>query len=201
VDKDTFFVVTWTDHRDGNPNIYYQKFYLDGTPIDSNMIVHNPESSLQMSSDNAVSLTYLYTVWMDNRTPGNGFDIYSSILTYRPEVGVEEEFVDQLLPQLRLNQNYPNPFNSTTLIPFTISSPKFNSSQSTVHGPFPTTLAIYNVLGQRVKILVNEDKLPGHYQITWDGRDDSGDEVSSGVYFYRLKTEEQVQTKKLIYLK
>lgn len=201
VDKDTFFVVTWTDHRDGNPNIYYQKFYLDGTPIDSNMIVHNPESSLQMISDNAVSLTYLYTVWMDNRTPGNGFDIYSSILTYRPEVGVEEELVDQSVLQLRLNQNYPNPFNSTTLIPFTISASPVSSSQSTVHSPIPTTLAIYNVLGQRVKNLVNEDKLPGHYQITWDGKDDSGFEVSSGVYFYRLKTEKQVQTKKLIYLK
>ena len=198
VDNDTFFVITWTDHRDGNPNIYYQKFYLDGTPIDSNMIVHNPESSLQIISDNAVSLTYLYTVWMDNRTPGNGFDIYSSILTYRPEVGVEEEFVDQSLPQLRLCQNYPNPFNSATTIPFTV-----NRKRSTENGscPIPTTLTIYNVLGQRVKNLVNEDKLPGHYQITWDGKDDSGFEVSSGVYFYRLKTEEQVQTKKLIYLK
>ena len=122
-------------------------------------------------------------------------------MTYRPEVGVEEEFVDQSLPQLHLNQNYPNPFNSTTLIPFTISPPKVNSSQSTVYSPIPTTLAIYNVLGQRVKTLVNEDKLPGHYKITWDGKDDSGDDVSSGVYFYRLKTEEQVQTKKLIYLK
>ncbi len=201
VDEDTFFVVTWTDYRDGNPNIYYQKFYLDGTPIDSNTIVHNPENSLQMSSDNAVSLTCLFTVWMDNRILGHGFDIYASILTYRPEVGVEEEIVHQVASEFCLSQNYPNPFNSTTLIPFTISPPPVNSSQSTVHSPIPTALAIYNVLGQRIKTLVNEDKLPGHYQITWDGKDESGQEVSSGVYFYRLKTGEQAQTKKLLYLK
>jgi len=82
IDNDTFFVATWTDQRDGNPNIYFQRFYLDGTPVSSNMIIHNPENSLQVSSDNAVWNAYLYTVWMDNRSPGHGFDIYGIILGY-----------------------------------------------------------------------------------------------------------------------
>jgi hypothetical protein len=196
VDNDTFFVVTWTDQRDGNPNIYYQKFYLDGTLIDSNMIIHDPENSLQISSDNGVSVTYLYTVWMDNRTSGHGFDIYANVITYRPEVGVEEEFADKFISQFNLSQNYPNPFNFITTIPFTV-----HGKQKTVNSSLPTTLFIYNVLGQKVKTLVDQNKSPGNYTVIWDGRDDSGDEVSSGVYLYQLKSGNQQKTKKLLYLK
>ena len=196
VDNDTFFLATWTDYRDGNPNIYYQKFYQDGTPIDSNTLIHNPENSWQISSDNAVSLTYLYTVWMDNRIPGHGFDVYANILTYREEVGIDEPFVENLPSQFHLSQNYPNPFNSATVIPF-----KVHGKQKTENGPIPTTLTIYNILGQRVKTLLDQDKSPGTYQVIWDGKDESGKEVSSGVYLYRLRCGDQEKTKKLLYLK
>jgi hypothetical protein len=203
VDDDTVFIVTWTDHRDGDPNIYYQKFYLDGTPIDGNIIIHNPENSSQISSDNAVSiigngvlLSSLYTVWMDNRISGHGFDVYANILKYKEEVGIEEELVQSPAPQFRLSQNYPNPFNSTTLIPFTVDCPRLSESR-----PVHTTLTIYNVSGQRVKTLLNQDKSPGQYQVIWDGKDESGQEASSGVYFYQLKSRDQTQIKKLLYLK
>jgi len=80
---DTLFVVTWTDQRDGNPNIYYQRYYHDKTTLDSNVIIHNPENSLQVSPDHAVALANLYTVWMDNRISGQGFDICANIILYR----------------------------------------------------------------------------------------------------------------------
>lgn len=80
---DTLFVVTWTDQRDGNPNIYYQRYYHDATVIESNVIIHNPENSWQVSPDHAVALTFLYTVWMDNRVSGQGFDVYGNIILYR----------------------------------------------------------------------------------------------------------------------
>ncbi len=56
-------------------------------------------------------------------------------------------------------------------------------------GPIRTTLKIYNILGQLVRTLVDEEKLPGRYEVVWDGKDDRGKEVTSGVYFYRLETE------------
>ena len=95
-----------------------------------------------------------------------------------------------------LGQNYPNPFNSTTLIPFTV-----HSSQSTENGPVHTTLTIYNILGQRVKVLVDGDKFPGQYSAVWDGKDDQENELPAGMYLLRLSTETSQQTKKMILLK
>ena len=95
-----------------------------------------------------------------------------------------------------LFQNYPNPFNTTTLIPFTV-----NSTRLTVNSPIPTTLRIYNIKGQVVRTLVNEEKRPGEYQVVWDGKNDSGKGVSSGVYFCKLKVGDFSETRKIVLIK
>lgn len=86
----------------------------------------------------------------------------------------------QVPQEFSLAQNYPNPFNPATDIRYQI-----------VDGgsPLHTTLKIYNVLGQEVRTLVNEGREPGYYTVTWDGRDGLGNEVSSGIYFYRLSVD------------
>lgn len=112
-----------------------------------------------------------------------------------PYTAVEEE--QTLIPySFSLEQNYPNPFNSTTIITFSlkVQSSRFNS-------PIPTILTIYNILGQKIKTLVDEEKVPGNYQAVWDGKDDKGKEVSSGIYFYQLRTKEFNVSKKLSFLK
>jgi hypothetical protein len=76
-----------------------------------------------------------------------------------------------------------------------------HGSWFTVHGPIHTTLKIYNVLGQVVRILVDEEKLPGSYTVIWDGKDQNGKEVSSGIYFYQLKTKDLSEVKKMVLLK
>ena len=91
-----------------------------------------------------------------------------------------------------LTQNYPNPFNPATSIQYSVAS-----DQSPNH----TILKIYNILGQEVRTLVDGGKEPGYYTVTWDGRDERGDDVSSGIYFYRLKAGEFVATKKMMMLK
>ncbi len=78
-----------------------------------------------------------------------------------------------------LFQNYPNPFNPTTLICYTI--PALSSHQSAV------SLKVYNIQGQLVRTLVDEEQTPGYYSVNWDGRDYLGEEVASGIYFYRLE--------------
>jgi hypothetical protein len=95
-----------------------------------------------------------------------------------------------------LYQNYPNPFNPTTKIPFTV-----HSSQVTVHSPIPTTLKIYNILGQKVRTLVDEPKEPGRYEAIWDGKDEDGNPVASGIYFYQLRIGGYCETKKMILVK
>jgi hypothetical protein len=95
-----------------------------------------------------------------------------------------------------LLQNYPNPFNPTTTIHYTIHRP-----QSAVPSPIPTTLRVYNVLGQKVRTLVDELKSPGNYEVIWNGKDDKEKEVASGIYFCKLSAGSYQKTRKLILLK
>jgi hypothetical protein len=91
-----------------------------------------------------------------------------------------------------LGLNYPNPFNPSTTIPF-----KVGSLKSGVGSPLLTSLKIYNILGQLVRTLVNDEKLPGNYQVAWDGKDQRGNLVSSGIYFYQLRAGDYQETKKM----
>ena len=88
-----------------------------------------------------------------------------------------------------LSQNYPNPFNPTTQIAFDLPTKSL------------VTLTVYNVLGQRVITLVNEKLAAGKYVADWNGRSSGGNEVASGIYFYRLHSEQFTQTKKMVLLK
>ena len=94
-----------------------------------------------------------------------------------------------------LEQNFPNPFNSTTIIRYQIPA-----TTSITRGG-RALLVIYDILGQKVKTLVDEDPLPGFHSVFWDARDDKGRKVSSGVYFYRLTVAQFLDTKKLLLLK
>jgi hypothetical protein len=89
-----------------------------------------------------------------------------------------------------LAQNVPNPFNPSTTIEFTLRERA------------PVTLRIYNVRGQLVKTLVNGTRVPGiAHRIAWDGRNDAGRRVASGVYFYRLVAKGYTKTRKMVLLK
>jgi len=90
--------------------------------------------------------------------------------------------------------NYPNPFNPATTIQFRVGSLEFRE-------PVPTTLTIYNIRGQKVRILVDEKKLPGEYKVVWDGKDENGDDVGSGIYFYKLVAGDFSACKKMILIK
>jgi len=63
------------------------------------------------------------------------------------------------------------------------------------------TLEIFNVLGQKVRTLINEDKVAGPYRVIWDGTDDANHLVATGVYLYRLKTGDFAEVKKMVLLK
>ena len=90
-----------------------------------------------------------------------------------------------------LNQNYPNPFNPSTIIKYSIPS-----VISTERRNLNVTLRVYDVLGKEVAVLVNEEKPVGEYEVEFDGT-----RLSSGVYFYQIKSNNFLQTKKMILLK
>ncbi len=91
--------------------------------------------------------------------------------------------------EFSLSQNYPNPFNPVTNFQFRVS-------QAT-----HVKIDLYNIVGQRVKTLVDEDMKPGVYSADWNGTDESGKSVSSGLYFYKMQAGEFSAMKKMVLLK
>ena len=89
----------------------------------------------------------------------------------------------------RLNQNYPNPFNPTTTISFMIPE------QTNV------TVTIYDILGNRIRTMVDKPLEAGYHQYTWDSKDRSGKTVSAGIYFYQMQTRDFKTTRKMILVK
>jgi hypothetical protein len=97
---------------------------------------------------------------------------------------------NDILPlQTELNGNYPNPFNPTTIISYSL---KENSKVS---------LNIYNIKGAVVRTLVDSEMNAAYHEIIWNGKDDNGKQVGSGVYFYKMKAEKYTATKKMILMK
>jgi hypothetical protein len=98
--------------------------------------------------------------------------------------------VDGIIPaSVELHQNYPNPFNPTTTIRYNLP----NNAR--------ISLKIYNVIGETIRTLVDDLQSAGSKSIVWDGKNDQGHIVSSGVYIYQLMTDGAVKTKKMFFLK
>lgn len=119
------------------------------------------------------------------------WDCWSLRTRVETSLGVDEE--DSELPVLpsafTLDQNFPNPFNPSTEIRYTLA----RSSD--------VRLEIFNVLGQSVRRFVLGDQRAGTYQISWDGRDNSGRAMPSGVYFYRIQASDYSESKKMLLLR
>jgi flagellar hook assembly protein FlgD len=103
---------------------------------------------------------------------------------------VEEEELGAVPEAFALSQNYPNPFNSGTVIRFAL--PKADDVE----------LAIYNLAGQRVMNLAQGPRNAGSYTLRWDGRDDAGRELASGMYLFRLQAGKQlVESRKMLLIR
>jgi hypothetical protein len=112
------------------------------------------------------------------------------------ETGIVHETMGVYVPVSRaeLGQNYPNPFNPSTKIEYWVPEGAPGSKAG-------VNVVVYDVRGARVKTLVSGTKSAGHYVVPWDGHDDSGNPVSSGVYFYRMTTAGFATTRKMVLLK
>jgi len=130
--------------------------------------------------------------------------------------GIEDDEEKPNIPsRFILSQNYPNPFNPVTVIAFelkpenpiagaSLSPEKNNESfkpQAEQFSSIPVSLRIYNIRGELVKTLLEDDLSPGRYEFTWDGTGQNGEKVASGVYLYNLQTPQSQTSRKMILLK
>ena len=182
-------IICWLDHDGNNFDVWGQridefglpKWQSNGVPIS---ITLKYDIYIGMISD---GLGGAILAWDDQRNGDNNDDIFAQRIDENGNLVLTDvnDKLNQNFPvEYRLSQNYPNPFNPNTKI----------SWQSPAGGV--QTLKIYDVLGNEVATLVNEYKPAGSYEITW-----SADQLPSGVYFYQLKAENYIETKKMILLK
>ena len=138
------------------------------------LVINNDSSAYETYSWDVADHTYGAILYV-NYTPGSAVPDEDSLLL-RPT-----DFL--------LNQNYPNPFNLKTNITYS------SSITSKIK------LTIYNLLGKRVRTLIDEYQTPGEESFHWDGTNDKGNVVSSGIYFYRIQAGEFTDTKKMVLTK
>lgn len=145
----------------------------DSIRIDSLMIP--PAGRWEGTPDGIVSFSPLYEHCI--------FDIYIGV------VSVQEYDSPSLPETYTLGQNTPNPFNPNTSIEFALP----RSGQVKVE--------VFNILGQKVRTLVDENLKAGFKRVDWDGTDDGGQSVASGIYLYRMTANDFSETKKMVLMK
>ena len=110
----------------------------------------------------------------------------------RGPVGASKRFptTEDIIPEFyALHQNYPNPFNPVTNISYNIPSQE------------KVKLKVYNVLGQQIRVLIDEKQKAGRYTIQWNGLNEKGLSVTSGVYFYIINAGEYTEIRKMMLLR
>lgn len=127
----------------------------------------------------------LYTFQMD----GDGIAGYFDNIVVNSLVSAVDNNSPELPAGFYLEQNFPNPFNPETKITYQLAAAGF------------TTLKIYDLLGREIKTLVNKEQHSGSYTVTWDGTDNSGIIMPSGIYLYTLTAGNVVNSKKMVLLK
>jgi len=114
----------------------------------------------------------------------NGVKAFSNL-----PVGIDEHKITHGPQKIDLNQNYPNPFNAETVIEYRLS------------GPNHISLKVYNIKGEKIRTLVEKPEGVGHHSVTWDGRDDRGGSLSSGIYVCSIQTGDYKKSIKLMLIK
>jgi hypothetical protein len=125
---------------------------------------------------------------IDTESPNTKADLMHLYLTNltQPVVSVE----DQMVPVAGLKGNYPNPFNPETTIAFTIGAPDTS-----------VRIDIFNVKGEKINTFLDAILPSGNHSVIWNGTDTNNHGVSSGIYFYKMQTEQCTEIKKMILMK
>lgn len=164
--------VTFTAGITGGPCLYkYSIYYPNSDTLyshDNEMPTQDQNHYIYISPDNPTTMNDIFGLPSVNGTP----------------TGVDEKSDVKVAEKITLSQNYPNPFNPTTTIGFSLPKNDF------------AKLSVFNILGQKVATLVDQDMRAGYHTVKFDAS-----MLSSGVYFVRLQSVGQVQTRKMMLLK
>jgi Secretion system C-terminal sorting domain len=185
IDGVNSYGVAWSDRRDGTIRSYLG-FVDAGTVVLTNQLIsRNTSTAREQEPSVSVNGRTAISSWSDNRSPGNGYDIYTNSTIYNP-TSAEDDNNDLPLPGVfELSQNYPNPFNPVTHIDFTIKQDIDKAE-----------LEVFNILGQMVYSEEMRNLRAGKHSISFEA-----DNIPSGIYMYRLDIGNATMTRKMTLLK
>lgn len=184
--EDGSFMVVWTDSISGLSGseayrAFGRQYSGNGTPLSSQFIIPNVNTASGLVNIGTNGQHYILS-WLDNRQGGQNFNVYSKIIGSLP-TSLDLQVSSQPI-EYELAQNYPNPFNPVTTINYSIPQ------RSNV------VLKVYDILGNEVVTLVNQEKEQGFYTIDFNANN-----LASGLYLYRIQAGSFIETKKMILLK
>jgi hypothetical protein len=159
------------------------------TTVANGIPINTYTTTTEMVDFAAAGFDVLVTIGRTIYTGGTTYFGSGSGTFYNTPTGIVDTDPGSLPDGFGLDQNYPNPFNPNTDIRFSLPTAA------------NARLEIFNVLGQRTKTLVNQGLPAGSYSVNWDGTNESGSPVASGIYFYRFETEGFSASKKMLLLK
>lgn len=184
------FVIVWVDYRYGtnNPDIIGQRFFADGSMNEGNyrIVADGPNygEQLPVVAANSDKITF---AWMDNRR-SKGWDIYGKIVDWDWD-GTTSVSENELRKskEFELTGNFPNPFFDNTNFEYLLG----NKSNIDV--------SVFDIHGNKVRTLLNESQETGRHSLTWDGKNNNGNNVNKGVYLVRFSSATfQVYTKTIL---
>ena len=178
------FTVAWTEVG-SEFSVFARRFDADGDPSGSQFKVSLDGMFVTAPPTVAASLGNAShaVAW----TGGSSFQVAHKLFV--EDVTAVSSQTITIPENYALAQNYPNPFNPTTIINYDVPSAGH------------VELKIYNTLGQEIRTLANSIHPVGAHQVSWDGRDGNENIVASGVYFYQLKADSIVKTRKMLFIR
>lgn len=158
-----------------------------------NLLRREPESEYELLFTDLAPDENGIVGYIDRAVEEGGVYYYKLEAEGYPDLYVETEEIRVPVAHARLYQNHPNPFNPSTTIPFTVPGPEGGRSA--------VTLAIYDVRGSRIRTLVEGSFPTGRHSVQWDGRNQRGEQVSSGMYFVQLRAGGTKAMRKMVLLR
>lgn len=159
-------------------------------------LLHSTADLAYLDTNVVENIEYTYFVTAVYAVDGKEFE---SAASNKVTVTVDPRHLDDITVDIRVTElvgNFPNPFNPDTAIRFNISNDVAGAGNAV-----PVLIQIYNIRGQSIRTLVDNNFPAGEHSVTWNGRDDLGNSVGSGVYLYRMRAGDVVSTRRMMLMK
>ncbi|MCF8242028.1 MAG: T9SS type A sorting domain-containing protein [Melioribacteraceae bacterium] len=179
--------LSWILPTQSESALTYELEFADNAELTDAQSYSDISSPVQMIDGLEDGKTYYWRVRSKNSD--GDYSLYSDVTSFGVGEVTSVKREDAVAEKYVLSQNFPNPFNPTTNIKFSIPEAGLVS------------LKIFNILGQEIRTLVSDVKESGSYQVTWNGKDDHGNSVSTGIYLYKIQANDYSATKKMLLIK